>query len=457
MNNRVRNLWENVRSSLWFLPGIMVLACTLLAIALIRLDRYLDAQESEISGVLFGGTASAARTILSTIAGSLVTVISIAFSITVVALQQASAQFSPRVLRQFTADRINQFVLGAYTGTFIYALLVLRVVRSEEEDLVERFVPAVSVTVAIGLALLCLALLILFIHHMSQELQISVIMDDVRRETVNQLDTLYPESVGAALAHGPSEPPLPADRQRVAQPTYVRSESAGFVRGIDEDALINAPSAGMEWVWIRRQIGEFVPCGGILAEVDPIDGDAADSLAAIRDAFVLDRERSINQDPLFGLRLLSDVALRALSPGVNDPTTAEYALGHLSDILCRLACRDFPPNVRASADGATRFIFSRPTWEDYVDAAFSQIRRAAESHVHVLGVLLNALHEVALRVPPGPRAEPLLRQIAEIRAAVARQSFSDTDKRALNGLADAVERALRTATADQIASATTSA
>jgi len=441
--NRFQNVWENIRSSLWFIPALMVLGAFVLAMISIRIDRWLDARESEISGVLFGGTGSAARTILSTIAGSLVTVISIAFSITVVALQQASAQFSPRVLRQFTADRGNQFVLGTYTGTFIYSLLVLRVVRSEEEDLVQRFVPAVSVTLAIGLALLCLALPIYFIHHMSQELQVSVIMDDVRRETIEQIDFLYPESLGTAVAHGPSAPPQPEEFARGRQPQYIRAVSAGYVRAIDEDALLNAPT-DMAWVWIRRQVGEFVPYGGILAEVDRRNGDADPAIDAMRQAFVLDRERTVKQDPLFGIKLLVDIALRALSPGVNDPTTAEDALCHLGDIICRLADRAFPPNVRATHDGRTLFIFSRPTWDDYVDAAFSQIRRAAESQVHVLGILLRVLREIALRVQPGPRAEALRHQLDEIRRIVARQSFSDADKDALNGLADAVDNALRT-------------
>ncbi len=130
-------------------------------------------------------------------AGSLITVISIAISLTIVALVQASAQFTPRVLRQFSSSRTNQVVLGTYTATFVYALLVLRTVRNADEG--NRFVPAVSVTIAVVLAVLCLGLLIFFIHHMAQSLQVAVIMDEVRREMVAQIDSLYPENIGDAI------------------------------------------------------------------------------------------------------------------------------------------------------------------------------------------------------------------------------------------------------------------
>lgn len=168
MRSKLRNLWENVQSSLWFIPTVLVGVAVLVSSLLIEADVALAERDSLLIPWLFSGTADAARTLLSVVAGSLITVISIAISLTIVALVQASAQFTPRVLRQFTASRVNQVVLGTYTATFVYALLVLRTVRNGDEG--EAFVPALAVTSAVGLALLCLALLIFFIHHMSQSL-----------------------------------------------------------------------------------------------------------------------------------------------------------------------------------------------------------------------------------------------------------------------------------------------
>ena len=160
MRENIQNLWDNVKSSLWFIPSVLVVLALAAFFHLIEVDVILALAASTVIPWLFSGTADAARTMLSVVAGSLITVISIAISLTMVALVQASAQFTPRLLRQFTASRTNQIVLGAYTGTFIYALLVLRTVRSADQD--TPFVPALSVTIAVGLSLVCLGLLDLF-------------------------------------------------------------------------------------------------------------------------------------------------------------------------------------------------------------------------------------------------------------------------------------------------------
>lgn len=171
MRARLQNGWENISSSLWFVPTVLVLLALALSSLLIEVGAVLARRNNPLIPWLFSGTADVARSVLSVIAGSRITVISIAFSVTIVALQQAAAQFTPRVLGHFTASRSNQIVLGVYTATFVYALLVLRSVRSQTEILQPGFVPALSLTVAIGLALLCLGLLIFFIHHMSGALQ----------------------------------------------------------------------------------------------------------------------------------------------------------------------------------------------------------------------------------------------------------------------------------------------
>ncbi len=440
MRGTWQNLWDNVQSSLWFIPTVLVALALLLSSLLIEVDVVLAERQSTIIPWLFSGTADAARTILSVVAGSLITVISIAISLTMVALVQASAQFTPRLLRQFTASRTNQVVLGAYTATFIFALLVLRTVRSADQG--NAFVPALSVTVAVALSLLCLGLLIYFIHHMSQSLQVAVILEQVRHEFIESIDALFPERLGQA-----AEEPLPAsivvqELKRTSDPYLVRSTQAGFIRRIDEQTVHDAPLGPTTWIWIRPRIGDFVTHGSVLAA---LDGDEDEQLADhLRSAFVIDRERTTQQDPLFAIRQLVDVALKALSPGINDMTTAEYALYHLGDALCRLADRPFPSNIRTTANRRTRLMFSRPMSDDFVEAAFSQIRHAAQDDVHVTATLLRVLHDLAQRLPPGPRGDAVQHQVAEVRLRIDQGSCSPTDKAMLYELANAVGHALRT-------------
>lgn len=441
MWSKLRNLWENVQSSLWFIPTVLVGVAVLASFLLIEADVALAQRDSLLIPWLFSGTADAARTLLSVVAGSLITVISIAISLTIVALVQASAQFTPRVLRQFTASRVNQVVLGTYTATFVYALLVLRTVRSAEEE-GTAFVPALSVTSAVGLALLCLALLIFFIHHMSQSLQVAVIMNEVREEVIAQIDVLYPEDIGDRMAEPSSPATIKAQLDAQDTSVVVRSTRTGFVRKIDEQTLLEIPLASTQHVWIRPQIGDFVASGTILAELDQIDGSVEQVSKQMQDAFIIDRERTITQDLLFGIRQLVDIGLKALSPGINDVTTAEYALYHLGDAVGRLAERAFPSNVRTTDNGQTQFLFNRPTWDDIVDSAFSQLRRAAADNVHATHTLLQVLHDLALRLAPGTRSQAIHQQLTEVRYQIAHHAFSPTDKELLNQMADQVEQAL---------------
>ncbi len=442
MRERAKNAWENINSTLWFVPAVLIALAIALSSVLIQLDVALLAHQGAHSVLpwLFSGTADAARSVLSTIAGSLITVISIAFSLIIIALQQASAQFTPRVLRSFTADRGNQVVLGMYIATFVYALLVLRTVRNASQDRSQvEFIPSLSVTVAIVLAIVCLGLLIYFIHHTSQSLQVSVILDRVRTDLNGQIDALYPDRNTGIIIDQPPVSLVIAMLPAIGTRHRIHSERTGFIRTIDEDAIRAAPLDAVHWLWVRRQVGEFVTTGGILAECSADMPPDAQVSRCVRDAFIIDDRRSINQDPLFGVRQLVDIALKGLSPGINDPTTADYAMYHLGDALGRLADRTIPPVGKIAEGGTTRIYFTRPTWDDFVEATFSQIRRAATSQVQVLQTMLDVLADIAVHVPPGSRSEAIRRQVAEIRRIVARAEWSEADTQSLTWRADRVD------------------
>ena len=441
MRAKVRHSWENLKASLWFVPSVMVLGALALAWVLGGIDVALGKRESWIEPWFFSGTAASAQTVLAVVAGSLVTVISIAYSVTIVAIQQMAAQFTPRVLRNFTADRSNQAVLGAYMATFVYALLVMRQVRSPESE--PGFVPALSVTVALILALACLGLLIYFIHHLSQLLQVSHFMDNVHDALVEEIDSLYPEGMGTAAGEDVADSWREEDARLASDREVVQSTEAGYVRSIDAQTLFAGSDGHTPWLFVRPEVGDFVPHGCVLVEFPRGAAISAQQRDQIRGAFVIDTERTLYQDPLFGIRQLVDIALKALSPAINDPTTAEYSLSHLGDVLGRLADRPFPSRVRLGPSGETRYHFSRPTWAAFVDAAFGQIRRQAHDNVHVTNYLLRVLYELALRVPPGERGRAIQREVDGVRYVLDRGQFSPADTEMLARQCSRVEAALQ--------------
>lgn len=434
MRARISNIWQSILSGLWFIPALLALSAIILA----SLALFIDNVSPELGGIgpwLFGGSASAARGLLQAIAGSMITVVSLAFSITIVAVQQASTQFSPRVIRNFMRDRANQLVFGVYIATFIYALLVLRMIR-EDRDVGTEFVPALAVTGAMLLALLCVALLIFYIHHTASSLQVSTIADEIHRELLDGIDHLYPSELGDSVE--PEEGELPAQLQYPPTVT-VYSEAAGFIRVLEEDHLLAALTEKILLARVRPQVGDYVFRGDALIDLwvsGPIEED--DTAGAFRSAFALGRERSSKQDILFSLRQLVDIAIKALSPGINDPTTAEECLSHLGDVVAQVAGRRFPSLWRQSSECKTYLLFNRPDFAAIVHASFDQIRREAASDVHVTLYFLTVLEQIARQIKTAQRAAAIRDQVHEVLNALGDQGFSRTDEVAVQCTADRV-------------------
>ncbi|WP_432488381.1 DUF2254 domain-containing protein [Kineococcus sp. SYSU DK018] len=442
MRTPVRSRWEELRSQMWFLPGVLVVGGAALAEGLVRVDSAFGDTTGAAGSWLFSGSADAARTLLSAIAGSLLTALSISFSLTMVALQQASSQFSPRILRGFTSSRTTQLVVGAFSGTFIYALMVLRTVRSGEDG--PAFVPGLAVTVAVVLAVACIGLLVLFIHRVSQSLQVSVVVSRLRDDLLEELEALHPGRSGDP-AGGPGEVPgqVAALREELYDGPHalVRAERGGFVRDLETRVLLSAGEehdAGRTLtVHVRAGVGSFVARGSVVAAVAPPPAEG--TLDEVRRSVVLADERTPHRDPLFVVQQLVDVGLRALSPSTNDPTTAEHVLLHLGDALGTVAGRDLPSPVRLARDGRLRLLVERPDWPEHVDAAFSQLRRAGAEHVSVTLRLLEVLGALGERVPAG-RAGPLLTQVRQVLELVPeQQQWTSEDRRQVH------ERAARLA------------
>jgi len=381
---------ERVRQSLWFIPGLFAVGAGALALGLLAIDQELSGEGGGF--FQFGGTAEGARSVLSTIAQSMLTFTGLVFTITMLVLQLASSQLSPRVMRTFLRDRSNQVVLGLFVATFLYTLLVLRDVRTPVGD-EAGFVPGLSIWVAFLLLVASVAAFVYYIDHMAHAIRASTVIDNIATETREAIDRLFPDPASSQPDDGPVEGV--AD---LGQPDAVLgSDRPGVLVAVDESELLAATSAPDRCAELIPVLGDYVPEDAPLYRTwGRWDRAAEDRLRA---AVELGRERTMQQDPAFGFRQLVDVAARALSPGTNDPTTAVQALDRLHDLLRRLATREFPPAVRLRGDGSVRARLPRPGWDDYVRLAVEEVRVYGKGHVQVVRRLRALLHDLESVVP----------------------------------------------------------
>ena len=392
MNGRAAHWLDALRTQLWPLPALAVALAVVLGLALPALDSAVDGQLPGNVGVfLFSGGPEAARSVLQAISGSLITVTSLTFSLTVVTLQLASSQFSPRLLRTFTSDRLVHGTLALFLASFAFALTVLRSVRDESNGNT-AFVPEISVTLAFALAIASVVALVLFLAHLTREIRVETMMRNVNAETLETIDRVFPED---RPARGPE--PVPASGS-----FPIASSSSGFLTSLDPGALLQAAEDSGAVVRIDREPGSSLVEGVPFATAWPaepariLEPETREKLAKdVNAAVATEYERTNVQDVGFGFRQLVDVAARALSPGINDPTTAVHVIGHLSALLCRLAGRNPGPEHVTDDDGRVRVVLSLPTLRDLLDMAMNQPRQYGAADAAVADRLLGLLHELA--------------------------------------------------------------
>jgi uncharacterized membrane protein len=352
--------------------------------------------------------------VLSTIAGSMMTIASITFSITIVALQLASSQFGPRLLRNFMRDRGNQVAIGTFIATFTYCLLVLRTINGSEND---PFVPHIAVTVGLLLALASLGVLIYFIHHAAESIQAENVIAAVSRDLHHAIDALYPEDLGAdppESIEDRAERTLPDAFERESRP--IGSPVSNYLQAIDLNRLLGLAVEHDMVLSIEQRPGRFFFKGGDLVRAWPggqVDDDVAD---AIRGSFYFGSRRSLSQDIEYAIDQLVEVAVRALSPGVNDPFTAINCIDRLGAALCSLAERKMPSPYRFDDERRLRVVTETSSVPGIFDAAFHQIRQASFGDASVTIRLLETL------------------------AAIARQTTDPVFRGAIRRHADAVHR-----------------
>lgn len=418
----------DLKDSLWYRPGLMTAAALVLSLLTLQLDSYLFSTRQVQLPWLFEGGSEGARGVLTAIAGTMITVATTAFSVTLVALQLGSSQFSPRILRSFTGDVGNQMVLGIFIATFAYSLSVLRAVRSQQQDF-EAFVPTISVTVALLLAFVSVASLIYFFHHATRTIQASVVIDRTLTDT-RALIEKQANWLGEPTQRLLREPlPLPASFRMLGT---VASRRAGYLQDFDRGQLVELAAIHAVIIRLEPCIGDYLNTGTPLATVwqetgaEEADGEREESIAeAIQRCFEIGMERTLERDSLFGMQQLTDIALLALSPGTNDPTTALSVIDNVGTAIIEAAGVSGAEVVCAD-DDAIRLTYRVPNFADYLHIPFDQIRYYGSSDPHVVIHVLRTLEVIAREV--GPEYTPEVKRVAqEYKESAAMQDWIAAD------------------------------
>jgi uncharacterized membrane protein len=426
---RLAEWTDRVRHSLWFVPTLCTIAAGALAILLIWVSELTDLEATGLP-LVFSAGVDGARAMLQAIAGSIITVAGVIFSITIVALQLTSTQFSPRVLRNFLRDRSNQFVLGVFVGTFIYTLLVLRSIRSQDED-VAAFVPSIAITGALVLTLVSMGMLIYFIHHISVRIQVTSIVASVAEDTLETIRRMsdrwqptddrrwHPAADGGTAAVPPSGA-LPPEAARPSE-LLIPAVESGYLQFVDIDRLVECATEADGRLRLLVAPGSWVqagvPCAAFMPLATGPDRDPDALAGVIEDAFGIGHERSMAEDPAFGVQQLVDVAIKALSPSVNDPTTAMNCIDRLVQVLVAAGTDPDPPRVFADREGETRLEIPFPGFDELVDLSFDQIRHYGGTTPAVVVHLARAFSQ--LRSLPPARREAVTRQARRLAEAAA--------------------------------------
>jgi len=425
--HKLKQLWSNLRSSFWFMPSMIVLASIAFAAAWIEADAVVNKLWVAQWPRLFGAGADGARQMLSTLAGSMMSVMGITFSMTLVALALASSQYTSRILRSFMGSRVTQLTLGVFAGNFAYCLVVLRTIRGGGG--VDEFVPSMAVFFAFVLALASIGVLVFFIHHIATSIQASSIIASIAQDTMASIERLFPERLG----QGPDED---VDQDEVfesleAMHWYpVPAESDGYIQSLDNDALLSIARDNKTVVRMERGIGAFVVQNTALVSLALEEPPDQEIIEELNDAYSIGRFRTVEQDPAFGIRQIVDMALKALSPGVNDTSTAVMCVDYLTAILAQLVCRKFPAALRYE-ESDLRVIAIAPTFDGLLGEAFDQIRESSEGNVGIMARMLSAFETLADLTDKPHRRLALRDQVQWLTELAGRTTEANHDRERL--------------------------
>lgn len=402
----LRQVGHDIRASLFLRPALIAFALSVLSVVVV---------EADLRGYTHGfplllDEPSAAAAILGGLASSVMSVVSIVYSVLLMSVTLASMQFSPRVISTLVRDTKSQNVLGIFAGTFIFALLGLRGVRSDPP-----FAPPLTMLVAMTLAVTSIGALIYFIDHMAREIQVNHLIAATAEDAVKAIDA---EMRGSSGHDNVAPPP-------VADALTVKARRSGYVQLVDIGGMRRLARHANARIDVVRAPGDFVAEGSIVARISPAENAGA-IVEGCRRAFDIGWVRTVQQDVAFGLRLIVDIGLKAISPAVNDPSTCSTCIDHLSALLRRLATQDAGALTLAD-DGELRVVLPRPAFKDLVDLAFNQLRQYGRSDLAVANRILHALDVVAEATKEPARLHALQEQ-ARLLMAGLNPTFAPEDR-----------------------------
>jgi len=444
MFSKLRNFFTNLTDTLWFIPSLIAVFMSGLAVGMVEVSSLVDAAALEQFPRIFGASADSSRTLLSAIAGAMITVAGLTFSLTMVAVTQASTQYTSRILRNFMRDRGNQIVLGIYVGMFAYCILVVRTIRSGDEG---EFLPSLAVVLGIVLAIGSVGMLLFFVHHIANALTASTIIHRITNETLEAVERAFPASIGEPARDG--TPDAAGSGGRIADSAWrpVGACATGYVQSVDNDGLLEIAEELDLVVRLVPVVGDFVIDGHPVAWVAPSRDAGPDvplAKSAMRDVartLTVSSYRTVEQDAAFGIRQLVDIALKALSPGINDTTTAITCIDHLGAILVRVVGREDVAQARAT-HGVLRVIAPAQTFASLLALSFNEIRQSAITNVSALTRLLTTIGTVATYKMDHERRAHLGEQLTLI-AEASLQVPLQSDRTRLLALVDETRMALR--------------
>ena len=438
---------QRLRERFWFIPAVLCVAAFGLAEGLVALDERLGGLSVPgwAGTLLYRVGASGSRDVLGAIASSSLAVAGTTFSITMAVLALTSSTYGPRLIRNFMSDRGNQAVLGVFVATFLYSLLVLRSIRVIDDNQV-AFVPHLAVNAAVVLAVANVVVLVYFIHHISDSIQISTLTAGIREELRATIERIYPDSrtpqgsqpagsgrVGPDRAAG--EEPLPGGAP-------VRAARSGYVQSVEEDDLIRRAARLGVVVVLEVRPGEYVAEGSVLARVQPADRADERALSTLAGTLHLADARTPHQDPEFAVQQLTEMAVRALSPGTNDPYTAVNALDDLSSCLSLLATRTCPASARRDDEGVVRVHARCVQPSDLIGDVIDRMRWYAASAPSVMHATRDLVERVGALTPSGRDRGRLAGHVGLLEDAFEAAGHHPEDARTFAGRAGVVRARL---------------
>ncbi len=415
---------EELRTTLWVVPIILVVVSGLLFVVTFEIDLAAFHHRLTLPFWIRTGSADADRSVLIAIAAAVITVIGVVFSITILALTLASQQFGPRMMRNFVRDIGNQLTLGVFVGTFVFSVLALGSISSDASG---TFVPHLSTSVAVALLLVCIVVLIYFIHHIAKSIQLPNVIAGIADDLMHSIDAEFPERVGipnnsaAQLQSGKTVPELLALVEEHG--TTVPSQVSGYLQYVGYAQLISIATRTDSFIRLEHRPGHFLAMGRPLAMVWPPSA-APEVAQALSKAHVTGPHRTLVQDPVFAIDQLVEIAIRALSAAVNDTFTALTCIDWLAAGLGRVSGRIIDEGVYRDAHGRVRLIESDPSYARMVDRAFDKIRQSARGMPAVLIRLMDSLASIMVDTT-SPHQRVILRRQADMVLRLAEETVTE--------------------------------